>query len=126
MPGDCDIGAARVYDSASGATGARILVDRVWPRGIAKESLAHDDWIREVAPSSELRKWFGHDPRKWQEFRRRYLAELERNPDAVEQCLEWCRKGPVTLLFGARDRDHNQAVVLREHLCKLLGSGGQA
>jgi uncharacterized protein YeaO (DUF488 family) len=109
-----------VYDDVGETSGARILVDRIWPRGISKEDLKHDDWIREVAPSSELRKWFDHDAEKWPQFRRRYLSELEDNSDAVGRCLEWCRKGRVTLLIAARDREHNQAVVLRDHLCALL------
>ena len=106
----------RVHDDPSQSVGARLLVDRLWPRGIAKAELGHDDWIREVAPSSGLRKWFGHDPARWEEFRRRYRAELDANSEAVERCLRWCRKGPVTLLYGARDREHNQAVVLRDYL----------
>ncbi len=115
---------ARVYDDVGETTGARILVDRVWPRGISKVDLEHDDWIREVAPSSDLRKWFGYDADKWPEFRRRYLSELGDNPEAVERCLQWCRKGNVTLLFAARDRERNQAVVLRDHLCGLLAREG--
>lgn len=118
------VSVARVYDDLGEASGARILVDRVWPRGLSKEDLKHDDWIREVAPSSELRKWFDHDADKWPEFRRRYLSELEDNSDAVGRCLDWCRKGRVTLLFAARDREHNQAVVLRDHLCALLDAEG--
>jgi uncharacterized protein YeaO (DUF488 family) len=111
---------ARVYDDIEGVPGARLLVDRVWPRGVTKEALQPGEWIREVAPSADLRKWFGHDPGKWEDFRKRYRAELAGNPDAVERCLAWCRKGPVVLLFGAKDRDHNQAVVLRDHLFGLL------
>ena len=118
------VNVARVYDDVGETFGARILVDRVWPRGISKEDLKHDDWIREVAPSFELREWFDHDADKWPEFRRRYLSELESNREAVECCLEWCRKGNVTLLFAARDREHNQAVVLRDHLYALLDAGG--
>jgi uncharacterized protein YeaO (DUF488 family) len=111
---------ARCYDDPDQTQGARILVDRMWPRGISKEDLKHDDWIREAAPSDELRKWFDHDPDKWDEFRDRYRAELDENPEAVERCLDWCRKGPVTLLYAAKDRDHNQAVVLRDHLRERL------
>lgn len=118
------VSVARVYDDVGETSGARILVDRVWPRGISKEDLKHDDWIREVAPSSELRKWFDHDAEKWPEFRRRYLSELNDNAEAVKRCLEWCRNGRVTLLFAARDREHNQAVVLRDHLCALLDTEG--
>lgn len=107
---------ARVYDGPGGWRGARLLVDRVWPRGLRKADLVLDDWIREAAPSTALRKWFGHDPARWQDFQGRYRAELAQNPQALARCLEWCRKGPVVLLYGAKDRDHNQAVVLREVL----------
>lgn len=121
------IGIWRLYDTAGHPSGARLLVDRLWPRGIARAALALDDWIPEVAPSTALRKWFGHDPAKWQEFRNRYLAELAANPEPVEKCLLWCRKGPVVLLYGAKDREHNQAVVLRQHLqARIDGKGGTA
>lgn len=112
---------ARVYDDLSAIKGARLLVDRLWPRGIRKETLALDEWLKDVAPSSDLRKWFGHDPDKWPEFRKRYREELDANTDAVERCLEWCRKGSVTLLYGAKDEAHNQAVVLRAYLREQLG-----
>lgn len=115
-----DIDLARVYDDLGKTQGARLLVDRVWPRGIGKDDLELDDWIKEIAPSNELRKWFGHDPDRWEEFRRRYRAELDNNDAAVERCLAWRCKGPVVLLFGAKDRDHNQAVVLREYLRERL------
>jgi uncharacterized protein YeaO (DUF488 family) len=111
---------ARVHDDLSEIIGARLLVDRVWPRGVRKDALHLDDWIRDVAPSTTLRKWFGHDPARWDGFRRRYLAELAETPGAVARCLEWCRAGPVILLFAAKDRDHNQAVVLRDHLRESL------
>lgn len=127
MSGPGDIAIARVYgpQAAPGAArGARLLVDRVWPRGIRKAELKPDAWIREVAPSSDLRKWFGHDPARWDGFRDRYRQELRDNPDAVGRCLEWCRKGPVTLLYGARDEEHNQAVVLAGYLRERLGDGG--
>lgn len=127
MSGPGDIAIARVYgpQAATGAAGgARLLVDRVWPRGIRKAELKPDAWIREVAPSSDLRKWFGHDPARWDGFRDRYRQELRDNPDAVGRCLEWCRKGPVTLLYGARDEEHNQAVVLAGYLRERLGDGG--
>ncbi|MBL8895790.1 MAG: DUF488 family protein [Rhizobiales bacterium] len=111
-----DIGLARVYDDPGGKQGARLLVDRVWPRGIRRADLALDDWIREIGPSSDLRSWFGHDPDRWNEFRRLYRAEPDAGGEALECCLAWCRKGPVTLLYGARDDEHNQAVVLLEYL----------
>ena len=115
-----DIDLARVHDDVGKTQGARLLVDRVWPRGVSKGDLDLDDWIKEVAPSSDLRKWFGHDADKWEEFRRRYRAELDENEEAVERCLAWCRRGPIILLYGAKDRDHNQAVVLREYLRERL------
>lgn len=111
-----DIRIARVHDGAEQTTGARLLVDRVWPRGIARKDLRLDEWIREAAPSTGLRKWFGHDPGKWDEFRRRYCAEFAGDPDTIDRCLAWCRRGAVTLLYAARDRKHNQAVVLRDYL----------
>lgn len=126
MSGKAEIRIARVYDDPEGSVGARPLVDRVWPRGIRKENLRHDDWIRDIAPSDTLRKWFGHDQKKWEEFRRRYRGELDDNPDAVERCLAWCRKGQVTLLYSARDRDHNQAVVLRDYLRERLDRDDEA
>lgn len=115
-----DIDLARVHDDVGKTQGARLLVDRVWPRGVSKGDLDLDDWIKEVAPSADLRKWFGHDADKWEEFRRPYQVELDHNDEALERCLAWCRKGPVVLLFGAKGRDHNQAVVLREHLRERL------
>jgi uncharacterized protein YeaO (DUF488 family) len=114
---------ARVYDDPDQTDGARLLVDRLWPRGVAKEGLRHVDWIREVAPSNSLRKWFGHDPNKWAEFRTRYRAELDANTRAVDRCLAWCRKDSVTLLYASADSAHNQAAVLREYLCEQLQRG---
>lgn len=107
---------ARAYDVLPTGNKIRLLVDRIWPRGVSRNDLHLDDWIRDVAPSNALRKWFGHDPDRWKEFRQRYRAELDHQPDAVGRCLAWCLKGPVVLIYGARDRDHNQAVVLREYL----------
>ena len=122
MSGEADIRIARVYDEAGDADGARILVDRVWPRGVSKDEAKLDDWIREIAPSSGLRKWFDHIPAKWPEFRRRYRVELDQHPEVVAALLDRCRKGRVTLLYGARDREHNQAVALREYLLGKLSS----
>lgn len=110
----------RVYD-AVGAEGAVFLVDRVWPRGIRKSDLEIDDWLREVAPSTELRQWFGHRPERFPEFRARYRRELDGRPEAVGPLLDAARRGPVTLLYSARDTEHNQAVVLREYLRDRLG-----
>ena len=120
MTGKNNISIARVYDLDAKSDGIRLLVDRLWPRGIAKKVIDLDDWIKEVAPSNELRKWFGHDPEKWDDFRKCYRAELSENPDAVRRCLEWLRKDNVTLLYGARDKEHNQAVVLRDYLLEKI------
>lgn len=108
----------RAYDARGGVEtiGARLLVDRLWPRGIAKSDLPIDAWLKDITPSAELRKWFGHDPAKWAEFSRRYRAELQAEPAAVRQALDWCRKGPVTLLYGAKDTAHTHALVLRDVL----------
>jgi uncharacterized protein YeaO (DUF488 family) len=114
------IGIGRVYDELPRSAEARLLVDRVWPRGVARQKLLLDEWIPEVAPSTTLRTWFGHDPSRWDEFQRRYRAELDRNPQAVARCMSWCEKGPVLLLYGAKDRDHNQAIVLRDYLYRRL------
>jgi uncharacterized protein YeaO (DUF488 family) len=121
-----DIGLARVYDDPGAIRGARLLADRIWPRGIAKDDLELDDWVKDVAPGNALRKWFGHDPDRWDTFRRRYRTELDANEDGVERCLAWCRKGPVVLLYGAKDCDHNQAVVLREYLLERWARGDVA
>ncbi len=106
----------RVYEPAADDDGRRILVDRLWPRGLSKEKAAVDLWLKEVAPSSELRKWFGHDPEKWGEFQRRYRAELDSNDEAVQALKQAIGKGKATLLYGAHDERHNQAVVLRDML----------
>jgi uncharacterized protein YeaO (DUF488 family) len=106
----------RVYDEAEPSDGNRLLIDRIWPRGVKKNNLALDGWLKEVAPSDRLRKWFDHDPRKWQEFRRRYFAELRTKSEAWAPILEKARKADVTLLYGARDSNHNQAVALRDFL----------
>lgn len=105
----------RAYLPPEESDGERILVDRLWPRGLRREDAAIDLWVKEVAPSAELRRWFNHEPERWDEFRRRYFAELEGNP-AVEELRKRVRAGKVTLLFGARDEEHNNAVALREYL----------
>jgi uncharacterized protein YeaO (DUF488 family) len=106
----------RAYASPELEDGVRYLVDRVWPRGLTRETLAIKDWLREVAPSDTLRQWFGHDPAKWDEFLQRYFAELEEKPGAWQPLLEAARQGTVTLVFSARDEAHNQAVALKEFL----------
>lgn len=109
----------RAYAAPSEKDGRRILVDRLWPRGIKKEELDIDFWMKEVAPSSELRRRFGHDPQKWEEFRSRYFRELDERPDAVEKLMEEAKKGPVTLVFAAKNERHNNAVALAEYLKKI-------
>jgi uncharacterized protein YeaO (DUF488 family) len=106
----------RAYEPADAADGVRILVDRLWPRGVSKADARIDEWIRDVAPSTELRTWFGHDPARWAEFQRRYRAEIRANPDRLAQLRALARKGPMTLVYAARDEVHNDAVVLRDVL----------
>jgi uncharacterized protein YeaO (DUF488 family) len=103
----------RAYEPAEPADGVRILIDRLWPRGVSKAKAALDDWIKEVAPSTELRKWFGHDPARWAEFQRRYRAELRAQSDALDRIRALARSRVVTLVYSARDEQHNDAVVLR-------------
>jgi uncharacterized protein YeaO (DUF488 family) len=106
----------RVYEPSDKNDGTRVLVDRLWPRGMTKAKAGVDIWLRELAPSAELRKWFGHDPDKWTEFKKRYRVELEVNDEQVARLREEVKKGPVTLLYGAKDEEHNDAVVLAEFL----------
>jgi uncharacterized protein YeaO (DUF488 family) len=117
------ISVVRVHDRDAPAPGRRFLVDRLWPRGVRRTDLALDGWVKEAAPSNELRRWFGHDVARWPEFRRRYLAELAAAPDAVAPLLDAARTGDLTLLYAARDAEHNNAVVLREHLLATLRAG---
>jgi uncharacterized protein YeaO (DUF488 family) len=102
----------RVYEQPGGADGMRILVDRLWPRGLTKERAQVDLWLKDIAPSTELRKWFSHDPNKWPEFQARYRRELKLKADLLVVLKEKAAKGPVTLLYGAKDESHNEAVVL--------------
>jgi uncharacterized protein YeaO (DUF488 family) len=106
----------RAYEPPSPEDGTRILVDRLWPRGVRKADAAIDYWAREIAPSTELRKWFDHDPERWQEFRRRYRTEIRGHAEELERLRDLVHGGTVTLVFGARDELHNDAVVLREVL----------
>ncbi|HYW04148.1 MAG TPA: DUF488 family protein [Gammaproteobacteria bacterium] len=115
-----DIRIKRVYEPPDPGDGCRVLVDRLWPRGLRKADAAIDAWLRDLAPSRELRKWFGHAPERWPEFRERYLAELRRGPGIPDWLLERARAGPVTLLFAAREAERNNASVLREHLAGRL------
>jgi uncharacterized protein YeaO (DUF488 family) len=106
----------RIYDPPSPEDGKRILVDRLWPRGVTKEAARLDEWLKEIAPSDELRHWFGHDPALWTEFRERYRTELKLHGDLLDRLRAQGEKGAVTLLFAATDTEHNNAVVLRELL----------
>lgn len=110
------INVQRIYDAPAKGRGVRILVDRIWPRGIKKEEAHLDHWIKDVAPSSDLRKWFGHDPDKWDEFRKRYFKELDAAPDAVAELRNAIGKRSATLLFGAKDEAHNNAIALKAYL----------
>jgi uncharacterized protein YeaO (DUF488 family) len=110
----------RVYVPPAPDDGRRFLVDRVWPRGISKDAAKTEAWVKEAAPSNELRRWFGHDPQRWAEFARRYRRELESRPDVLAPLLQAAREGDVTLVYSARDEQHNQAVVLRDVLQDLL------
>ena len=106
----------RVYEPSDKNDGTRILIDRLWPRGMTKAKAGVDIWLKELAPSAELRKWFGHDPDKWTEFKKRYRAELEENDEQLARLREEIKKGAVTLLYGAKDEEHNDAVALAEFL----------
>ena len=110
----------RAYVPAEASDGQRILVDRLWPRGVSKADAHLDDWLKEIAPSTELRKWFGHDPARWAEFRRRYADEVATHAELVARLRRLAREAPVTLIYSAADERHNDAVVLRNI---LLGRG---
>ena len=110
----------RVYEPASKADGKRYLVDRLWPRGIKKEALRAEAWLKDVAPSDELRHWYSHDPAKWKEFRRRYFAALKTQPGAVQTLLDAARAGDITLLYSSREPELNNAAALKEYLTALL------
>ena len=106
----------RAYEAPAHGDGTRILVDRLWPRGLKKEPAALDHWFKEIAPSTELRKWFSHDPERWSEFRRRYARELQTHAEQLEEIRKLARRGTVTLVYSARDEEHNDAVVLHDVL----------
>lgn len=116
----------RAYDRAALKDGRRFLVERLWPRGIKKTELPLDDWFKDVAPSTGLRKWFSHDPAKWDEFKRRYRAELEHQPQLWKPLLGAARKGTITLVFSSHDVEHNNAVVLKEFLESQLRKARKA
>ncbi len=110
----------RIYEPYGEGDGFRALVDRLWPRGISKGSAHIDLWMKEIAPSDALRNWFAHDPAKWEEFRKRYEKELDSKGELVAVLAEKAKKGKLTLLYGAKDTEHNQAVVLKEYLEKRM------
>jgi uncharacterized protein YeaO (DUF488 family) len=114
----------RVYDPPSPRDGCRVLVDRLWPRGLKKEDAALDLWAKDVGPSRELRQWFGHEPTRWEGFRHRYAGELDAAPEAWQALAEKARRRRVTLLFGARDEEHNNAVALKAYLESYLAAHG--
>lgn len=113
-----DVRIKRVYEVPSADDGKRILVDRLWPRGLTKEKARIDLWLKDIAPSAELREWFGHDPEKWQEFQRRYEQELQADKTVVAELRHELQSGATTLVYGAKDETHNDAVVLKAYLEK--------
>ena len=117
---------ARVYDDEGVASGSRFLVERLWPRGVRRADLRLSDWLPDVGPSTDLRRWFGHDPSKWADFRRRYFDELDRHPQAWRPLRDAAAAGDITLLYSSRDLEHNNAVALAEYLGARLGSDGSA
>ena len=110
----------RAYEAPAPEDGMRILVDRLWPRRLSKQRAAIDQWMKDISPSTKLRKWFGHDPSRWDEFRRRYAKEVHQHPELLDQLRSLAREGPITLVYSARDEVHNDAVELR-HV--ILGRG---
>jgi uncharacterized protein YeaO (DUF488 family) len=112
----------RAYEAASPDDGVRFLVERLWPRGIRKTELRIDGWLKDVAPSDTLRRWFGHDPDKWEEFQRRYAAELESRPEALSPIQSAARHGRVTLIYSAHDTEHNNAVALKQYIARKASS----
>jgi uncharacterized protein YeaO (DUF488 family) len=110
----------RAYEDADSSDGERFLVDHLWPRGVKKEALKVKEWVKGVSPTTDLRKWFGHDPAKWKKFQRRYFAELDKEPEAWQPLLDAARKGTITLVYSARDEEHNNAVALKSYLERRL------
>jgi uncharacterized protein YeaO (DUF488 family) len=106
----------RAYERPDAGDGTRVLIDRLWPRGVRKANAAIDQWVKDLSPSTELRNWFGHDPARWQEFRRRYAVEVQQHPEQLKRLRNLARQGPITLVFSARDELHNDAVALRDFL----------
>jgi len=126
MTAEAMIEVRRVYGEAGQAgPGYRVLVDRMWPRGLSKEQVRPDLWLKDISPSPELRRWFGHDPARWEEFRRRYFAELAFKPELVGRLVGKAREGRLVLLYGAREERFNNAVALKQYLESLEGRAGQ-
>jgi uncharacterized protein YeaO (DUF488 family) len=115
------VGLKRAYDKPAKADGYRVLVDRLWPRGISKSEARIDLWLKEIAPSRELRKWFAHDPHKWAGFKKRYFNELDERNEEVQEVVDKARKGRVTLVYAAKDEQNNNAVALKEYLQDRFG-----
>ena len=111
----------RAYDEPAQNDGYRILVDRVWPRGISKKESRLDEWLKNIAPSTELRKWFDHDPDKWEQFLERYFRELDEHKQAIDKLITLATNGRLTLVFAAKDRDHNNAIALKKYVMKKMG-----
>ncbi len=118
--GNLVIRVKKVTDPVEEIDGHRILVDRLWPRGVKKEDVVFEEWIKEIAPSTTLRQWFGHDPSKWEEFREMYWKELDAKQEHLNRLLFFVKRGDVTLLFGSKERNHNNAVALKEYLENLM------
>jgi len=125
-PSKPDVRLKRAYEQPSAGDGVRVLVDRLWPRGVSKADIAIDRWLKDVAPSTELRHWFGHDPGRWDEFRKRYQAELSDKAEPLKELQACARKGTLTLVYAARDEAHNEAVVLRDLLVRRLRRKGHS
>jgi uncharacterized protein YeaO (DUF488 family) len=116
----------RVYEEAEKADGVRVLVDRLWPRGVSKEKAGIDRWLKEISPSTELRTWYGHDPARWEEFKARYFRELDQHGEVIEDLVDQARAGTVTLLYASTEKRINNAVALKEYLeCRLSGKGSR-
>jgi len=122
LPHEVKLRIKRAYEPAAPEDGSRFLVDRLWPRGVKKEALVLTAWLKNAAPSDALRRWFGHDPERWAEFRRRYRAELKSQPKVLQPLRDALARGVVTLVYAAHDEAHNQAVVLREYLLETKPS----
>lgn len=120
-----DIVVKRIYDDYTEEDGTRILVDRLWPRGVKKSEAMIDSWHKDLAPSNELRKWYGHDPEKWVDFKDKYFCELRDKDEKIREMLDSCRTGRITLLYASRNTDHNQAVALKEYIERTMEKEGQ-